>query len=202
MFWMAHIGVHQAITAQFTRPDGHDALGMSQPPDEVKRVDLQARLEQQLQVVEQKRSIGKILTSDAAYIVRDYVVAHPKTIGKTITLPIAAFDEILALSWPTTKKKQRGCPPGVPVRLQWDPDHSPRGGKLERRAIQLGIRGEALELFHNSIMCIDDITDTIVAPYRPARFCRATPFRLSDWPPKGAPVGSAADDPLLGDEAK
>ena len=119
-----------------------------------------------------------------------------------ITLPIAAFDEILALSWPTTKKKQRGCPPGVPVRLQWDPDHSPRGGKLERRAIQLGIRGEALELFHNSIMCIDDITDTIVAPYRPARFCRGTPFRLSDWPPKGAPVGSAADDPLLGDEAK
>ena len=41
---------------------------------------------------EQKRSIGKILTSDAAYIVRDYVVAHPKTIGKTITLPIAVSD--------------------------------------------------------------------------------------------------------------
>ena len=26
MFWMAHVGVHQAITAQLARPDGHDAL--------------------------------------------------------------------------------------------------------------------------------------------------------------------------------
>ncbi len=41
---------------------------------------------------EQKRSIGKILTSDAAYIVRDYVVDHPDVIGKTITLPIAVSD--------------------------------------------------------------------------------------------------------------
>lgn len=31
------------------------------------------------------------------------------------------------------------------VRLQWDPDHLPTGDKCERRAIQLGLRGEALE---------------------------------------------------------
>ena len=31
------------------------------------------------------------------------------------------------------------------VRLQWDPDHDPLGAKLERRAIQLGLRGDALE---------------------------------------------------------
>lgn len=30
------------------------------------------------------------------------------------------------------------------VRLQWDPDHGPGGEKLERRAVQLGLRGEAL----------------------------------------------------------
>lgn len=30
------------------------------------------------------------------------------------------------------------------VRRQWDPDHDPSGGRLERRAIQLGLRGEAL----------------------------------------------------------
>jgi len=30
------------------------------------------------------------------------------------------------------------------VRLQWDPDHGPGGEKLERRAIQLGLRGPAL----------------------------------------------------------
>lgn len=33
------------------------------------------------------------------------------------------------------------------VRLQWDPDHLPTGEKCERRAIQLGLRGEALEAF-------------------------------------------------------
>jgi len=33
------------------------------------------------------------------------------------------------------------------VRLQWDPDHGPRGDPLPRRAIQLGLRGSALEAF-------------------------------------------------------
>jgi hypothetical protein len=31
--------------------------------------------------------------------------------------------------------------------LQWDPDHNPYGTKLERRAIQLGLRGEVLRQF-------------------------------------------------------
>jgi phosphate transport system permease protein len=59
----------------------------------------------------QKTEIGKILTSDAPYIVRDYVIAHPDSIGKTITLPIAVSDpfdqlhkgvipkEVDALTW-------------------------------------------------------------------------------------------------------
>jgi hypothetical protein len=33
------------------------------------------------------------------------------------------------------------------VRLQWDPDHLPTGEKCERRAIQLGLRGPALEAY-------------------------------------------------------
>jgi Domain of unknown function (DUF4291) len=33
------------------------------------------------------------------------------------------------------------------VRLQWDPDHDPSGAKADRRAIQLGLRGEVLEAF-------------------------------------------------------
>lgn len=33
------------------------------------------------------------------------------------------------------------------VRLQWDPDHGPRGNPLARRAIQLGLRGSMLEAF-------------------------------------------------------
>lgn len=38
------------------------------------------------------------------------------------------------------------------VRLQWDPDHSPSGAKLPRRAIQLGLRGRMLEEFATSEM--------------------------------------------------
>lgn len=33
------------------------------------------------------------------------------------------------------------------VRLQWDPDHDPAGGKLERRALQLGLRGATLRAY-------------------------------------------------------
>ena len=33
------------------------------------------------------------------------------------------------------------------VRLQWDPDHLPTGEKCERRAVQLGLRGAALEAY-------------------------------------------------------
>jgi phosphate transport system permease protein len=40
----------------------------------------------------QKTELTKILTSDAAYIVRDYVVSHPQVIGQRITLPIAVSD--------------------------------------------------------------------------------------------------------------
>ncbi len=36
---------------------------------------------------------------------------------------------------------------GSSVRLQWDPDHHPSGAKLERRAIQLGLRGAVTEAF-------------------------------------------------------
>ncbi len=45
------------------------------------------------------------------------------------------------------------------VRLQWDPDHTPTGGKLQRRAIQLGLRREALKEYgKNAIVNIEDIS--------------------------------------------
>lgn len=59
----------------------------------------------------QTTEVLKILTSDAPYIVRDYVTAHPDTIGKRITIPIALSDpfdqlhkgvipkEVEALTW-------------------------------------------------------------------------------------------------------
>ena len=48
------------------------------------------------------------------------------------------------------------------VRLQWDPDHSPDGGKAARRAIQLGLRGKTLESYGRDwIVNIEDISDFV-----------------------------------------
>ncbi|HYJ59765.1 MAG TPA: phosphate ABC transporter permease PstA [Methyloceanibacter sp.] len=67
----------------------------------------------------QKIDVTKILTSDAPYIVRDYVVDHPDTVGKTVTLPIAVSDpydqlqkgvipkEVDALSWSQVRYFER-----------------------------------------------------------------------------------------------
>ncbi len=52
------------------------------------------------------------------------------------------------------------------VRLQWDPDHNPNGAKLERKAIQLGIKGQTLKRFNNEwITEIEDITDFVQEQY-------------------------------------
>jgi len=47
------------------------------------------------------------------------------------------------------------------VRLQWDPDHSPTGKKVERRAIQLGLRGKILEKYGTSPIEIIDISEFV-----------------------------------------
>jgi hypothetical protein len=48
------------------------------------------------------------------------------------------------------------------VRLQWDPDHEPSGKPLERRALQLGLRGSTLRQYAREwIVRIEDITDFV-----------------------------------------
>ena len=50
------------------------------------------------------------------------------------------------------------------VRLQWDPDHDPLGGKLARRAVQLGLRGRTLEAFATKeIIEVIDMSDFVAA---------------------------------------
>ncbi|CAG5127598.1 unnamed protein product [Candidula unifasciata] len=52
------------------------------------------------------------------------------------------------------------------VRLQWDPDHGPMGEKLQRRAIQLGIKGKTLIDYATTyILNIKDITDFVHEQY-------------------------------------
>jgi hypothetical protein len=49
------------------------------------------------------------------------------------------------------------------VRLQWDPDHGPKGAPQQRRAIQLGLRGEALAQFgQRKLLEVMDITSIVV----------------------------------------
>lgn len=53
------------------------------------------------------------------------------------------------------------------IRLQWDPDHDPYGAKLERRAIQIGIRGkEAVSYAKDDILEIEDITPFVKEQYQ------------------------------------
>lgn len=49
------------------------------------------------------------------------------------------------------------------VRLQWDPDHHPSGNAVERRAIQLGLRGPALRRYaREAIVGVEDVTDFVI----------------------------------------
>jgi Domain of unknown function (DUF4291) len=86
-----------------------------------------------------------------------------------------AFDTILANAvWSTyypdlypTEKDWKRAVSNSHVRLQWDPDHSPTGGKLERKAIQLGLRGDMLELYAREwIISIDDISEFVWEQYQ------------------------------------
>lgn len=53
------------------------------------------------------------------------------------------------------------------IRLQWDPDHDPYGAKLERRAIQIGIRGIEVEKYATEdILEIEDITAFVKEQYQ------------------------------------
>lgn len=77
--------------------------------------------------------------------------------GQEVTLALrigrAFFERLLAEAVPSTYTADyqgghgswKAAVVDSDVRLQWDPDHSPLGAKQERRAIQLGLRGNALE---------------------------------------------------------
>eukprot|EP01047_Picozoa_sp_COSAG01_P006103 COSAG01_NODE_218_length_21548_cov_7.916919_4_plen_489_part_00 len=92
-----------------------------------------------------------------------------------ITISRTAFEQILAETWHTNFQNYQGAAvfesreewqkakpaKGKGVRLQWDPDHTPVGGKQERHAIQLGMTTDVVERIWNRescIKCIHDIT--------------------------------------------
>lgn len=88
-----------------------------------------------------------------------------------IRLQRAFFDELLTQCVPSTFDPARfrshdawkAAVRSSDVRLQWDPDHDPNGRALERRAVQLGLRGEALRRYgREALVSIEDITPFVL----------------------------------------
>jgi len=132
--------------------------------------------------------------------------------GQEITLALrlrqSFFDRILAEAVPSTwypelfssEEEWTRALHDSSVRLQWDPDHDPSGAKLERRAIQLGLRGEMLEAFgRRELVEVEDISEFVAQQrelflsrgvsalqiprervYRPADTVTASRLRLAD----------------------
>lgn len=91
--------------------------------------------------------------------------AEGQEVVLAIRLQRRFFDSLLAQAVPSSydarafasREKWATAVARSDVRLQWDPDHLPTGEKCERRAIQLGLRGAALEAYgkHEIVQIID-----------------------------------------------
>lgn len=94
--------------------------------------------------------------------------------GQEVTLAIrlkrSAFDEILAQAVHSTyipelyesEQVWSKAIANSDVRLQWDPDHTPTGHRVERRAIQLGLqRSAAVNYSREWILGIEDISEFV-----------------------------------------
>lgn len=84
------------------------------------------------------------------------VVVPPKPCRSHTNHPVASS---FAASDCATEEEWRAQVTHSDVRLQWDPDHDPTGRPIERRAIQLGLRGRTLERFGREVLLsVEDIT--------------------------------------------
>ena len=88
-----------------------------------------------------------------------------------VRLKRSFFDELLRLVVPSsfeprrfaTREEWQEAVASSDVRLQWDPDHDPAGRPLERRAVQLGLRGPTLRRYgEQELLSIEDITSFVV----------------------------------------
>lgn len=98
------------------------------------------------------------------------------------------FDELLRHAIPSHFDPMRFATPeewtaavaSSEVRLQWDPDHDPAGRPVERRALQLGLRGAALRRYgEQELIAIEDITH-IVAEQRQHAFGDCAGLRVPE----------------------
>ena len=89
-----------------------------------------------------------------------------------------AFDEILGLAVHSTfvagvhedEAAWKQAVARSDVRLQFDPDHGPTGNPVERRAIQLGLRGDVLARYARGwLLGIEDISEFVAEQRANAR---------------------------------
>jgi hypothetical protein len=102
--------------------------------------------------------------------------------GQEVVLAVrlrrSAFDEILRLAIhssfvPDAYENELAWKSAVAssdVRLQWDPDHDPSGASVDRRAIQLGLRGEVLKRYAREwLLGIEDVSEFVREQSQQAR---------------------------------
>jgi hypothetical protein len=62
----------------------------------------------------------------------------------------------------TSQEDWKRAVAGSDVRLQWDPDHGPSGNPVERRAVQLGLRGNILTRYAREwLLEVEDISEFV-----------------------------------------
>jgi hypothetical protein len=111
--------------------------------------------------------------------------------GQEVTLAVRirreAFDRILAGAVPSShdpelfasREAWRNAVASSNVRVQWDPDHDPIGTPVDRRAVQLGLRGDVLARYAREwIVSIEDISDFVASQRENARDFRERDLRV------------------------
>jgi hypothetical protein len=96
-----------------------------------------------------------------------WAAKHGQEVVLAVWLARTAFDEILSQAVPSTFWDHRYADRAAwqadvkrsDVRLQWDPDHDPHGKPVQRRAVQLGLRGQVLARYAKEwIRHVEDIS--------------------------------------------
>jgi hypothetical protein len=87
-----------------------------------------------------------------------------------VRLKRTAFDQILRLAVHSTfvpevyetESAWKSAVASSDVRLQWDPDHDPSGASVQRRAVQLGLRGDVLAKYAKEwLVGIEDVSEFV-----------------------------------------
>jgi hypothetical protein len=134
--------------------------------------------------------------------------------GQEVVLAVwlarAGFDALLAAAVPSSFVPERYADQSAwqaavarsDVRLQWDPDHGPSGAPLERRAVQLGLRGAVLASYARDwILAIEDVTAMCHAQHaafqRGGAAALSTP-RESVYPVTADAAAALGTDPFPG----